>query len=248
MLADPYSKKRPRNYTDDEFQAALALLTDDNKHDHKKRKPEYWSDSDNDDWPKYDHNNEHPYDPTLKLLTPNEQGDINNLQQPTKETTYKQQPPSKPLMPTGNVPATSREILDYAIAYRKDKPRARSIGGRKTKRKAKRTAKRKAKRTAKRKAKRPTKSGCSTNTAKRPTKSGCSTNTAKRKKGGSGKEQIPITKDGLYLLPKTGPKNHIVEVEDPTAEQGHINNMAKVRGTGTTPVYDPKTGLFIQKK
>ena len=70
MLADPYSKKRPRNYTDDEFQAALALLIDDNEHDHKKRKPEYWSDSDNDDWPKYDHNNEHPYDPTLNLLTP----------------------------------------------------------------------------------------------------------------------------------------------------------------------------------
>jgi hypothetical protein len=153
MLADPYSKKRPRNYTDDEFQAALALLTDDNEHNHKKRKPEYWSDSDNDDWPKYDHNNEHPYDPTLKLLTPNEQGDINNLQQPTKET-HKQQPPSKPLRPTGNVPATSMERLDYAIAYRKNKPRARSIGGRKTKRHAKRTAKRRAKRRAKRTAKR----------------------------------------------------------------------------------------------
>ena len=226
MLADPYSKKRPRNYTDDEFQAALALLANDNEHDNKKRKPEYWTDSDNDDWPKYDHNNEHPYDPTLKLLTPNEQGDINNPQQTTKETP-KPLPPSNPLKSAGNVPITNMERLDYAIAYRKDKPRARSIGGRKTKRKTKRTAKR---------------------TAKRPTKSGCSTNTAKRKKGGSGKEKIPITKDGLYLLPGTGPNDHVVKVEDPTAEQGHINNMAKVRGPGTTPVYDPETGLFIQKK
>jgi hypothetical protein len=240
MLADPYSKKRPRNYTDDEFQAALALLIDDNEHGHKKRKPEYWSDSDNDDWPKYDHNNEHPYDPTLKLLTPNEQAHIDNLQQPTKETSKQQQPLSKPLRSAGNVPATNMERLNYAIASRKNKPRAYSIGGRKTKRKPKR----------------PTKSGCSTNktkraakraakrTAKRPTKSGCSTNTAKRKKGGSGKEKIPITKDGLYLLPGTGPNDHVVKVEDPTAPQGHINNMAKVRGTGTTPVYHPETGLF----
>ena len=58
------------------------------------------------------------------------------------------------------------------------------------------------------------------------------------------KEKIPITKDGLYLFPGTGHNDHVVKVEDPTAEQGHINNMAKVRGTGTTPVYDPQTGLF----
>ena len=230
MLADPHSKKRSRNtneYTEEEFQAALALLTDKNEHDNKKRKPEYWSDED--DWPKYDHNNEHPYDPTLKLLTPNEQGDINNLQQPPKET-LKQQSPSKPLRPTGNVHATNMERLDYAIAYRKKKPRARSIGGRKTKRSAKRKTKRKLKRKTKCKTKRKTK------------------RTAKRKKGGSGKDKIPITKDGLYLIPGTGNHNdHIVEVEDPAAEQGDINNVAKIRGTGTTPVYDPKTGLFIQK-
>jgi len=236
MLADPHSKKRPRNtneYTEEEFQAALALLTDDNEHDNKKRKPEYWSDSDNDDWPKYDHNNEHPYDPTLKLLTPNEQGEINNLQQPPKET-LKQQSPSKPLRPSGNVPATNMERLDYAIAYRKNKPRARSIGGRKTKRKTKHKTKRKTKRKLNRKTK------CKT---KRKTK-----RTAKRKKGGSGKEKIPITKDGMYLLPGTGNHNdHIVEVEDPAAEQGHLNNMAKLRGTGPTPVYDPETGLFIQQ-
>ena len=236
MLADPHSKKRPRNtneYTEEEFQAALALLTDNNEHDNKKRKPEYWSDSDNDDWPKYDHNNEHPYDPTLKLLTPNEQGNIINLQQPTNET-LKQQSPSKPLKPTGNIHATNMERLDYAIAYRKNKPRARSIGGRKTKRKTKRKLKRKTKSKTKSKTK------CKT---KRKTK-----RTTKRKKGGSGKEKIPITKDGLYLIPGTGkPNHHIVEVEDPTAEQGHLNNAAKIKGPGPTPVYDPESGLFIQK-
>lgn len=214
MLADPHSKQIPsdkNNYTEDEFQAALALLTD-NTDDNKRKQPEYWSDSDNDDWPKYDHKNEHPYDPTAEV--PDEKRKVINLQQP----------PSKRSRPSGNVPATNMQRLDYAIASRKNKPRGWSLGGRKTKRKTKRTTKR---------------------TTKRLAKAGCYTNRTKRKKGGSGKEKIPITKDGLHFLPGTGkPNAHIVEVEDPTAEQGHINNMAKVRGTGPPPVYNPKTGLF----
>ena len=61
----------------------------------------------------------------------------------------------------------------------------------------------------------------------------------------TGKEKIPITKDGLYLISGTGkPNDHIVEVEDPTAEQGHLNNAAKIKGPGPTPTYNPKTGLF----
>ena len=225
MLADPHSKQIPtdkNNYTEDEFQEALALLTDDNTPDNNKRKQtKYWSDSDNDDWPKYDHNNEHPYDPTIKVQT--EQRNVINLQQPATETN-KQQPPLKRLRPSGNVPATNMERLDYAIAYRKNKPRGWSLGGRKTKRRTKRKTKRKTKRLA---------------------KAGCSTNRTKRKKGGSGKEKIPITKDGMHFLPGTGkPNDPIVEVEDPAAQQGHINNMAKVRGTGPTPIYNPKTGQF----
>jgi hypothetical protein len=250
MLADPHSKQIPtdkNNYTEDEFQAALALLADDSN---KRKQPEYWSDSDNDDWPKYDDDNEHPYDPTAEV--PAEKRKVINLQQ-TANKTNKQQPPSKRSRPSGNVPATNMQRLDYAIASRKYKPRGVSLGGRKTKRRtkhlAKRTTKRRTKRLAKRTTKRTTKrlakAGCYTNRTKRLAKAGCYTNRTKRKKGGSGKEKIPITKDGLHFLPGTGkPNDHIVEVEDPTAQQGHIDNMAKVRGTGPPPVYNPKTGLF----
>ena len=227
MLADPHSKQIPadkNNYTEDEFQAALALLTD-NTDDNKRKQPEYWSDSDNDDWPKYDHKNEHPYDPTAEI--PAVKRNVINLQQ-TANKTNKQQPPLKRLRPSGNVPATNMQRLDYAIASRKNKPRGWSLGGRKTKRKTKRRTKRTTKRTTKRLA-----------------KAGCYTNRTKRKKGGSGKEKIPITKDGLHFIPGTGkPNDHIVEVEDPAAQQGHIDNIAKVRGTGPPPVYNPKTGLF----
>jgi len=240
MLADPHSKQIPadkNNYTEDEFQAALALLTD-NTDDNKRKQPEYWSDSDNDDWPKYDHKNEHPYDPTAEI--PAVKRNVINLQQ-TANKTNKQQPPLKRLRPSGNVPATNMQRLDYAIASRKNKPRGWSLGGRKTKRKTKRRTKRTTKRTTKRLAK----AGCYTNRTKRLAKAGCYTNRTKRKKGGSGKEKIPITKDGLHFIPGTGkPNDHIVEVEDPAAQQGHIDNIAKVRGTGPPPVYNPKTGLF----
>ena len=135
MLADPHSKQMPtdkNNYTEDEFHAALALLTDDNDNDNennnrKRKQPVYWSDSDNDDWPREDYKNKYPYDPTAEI--PAEKRNVINLHQTTKETN-KQQPSLKRLKPSGNVPATNMERLDYAIASRKNKPRAYSIGGR----------------------------------------------------------------------------------------------------------------------
>ena len=88
MLADPHSKQMPtdkNNYTEDDFHAALALLTDDNENNNRKRKqPEYWSDSDNDDWPREDYKNKCPYDPTAEI--PAEKRTVINLHQTTKET------------------------------------------------------------------------------------------------------------------------------------------------------------------
>ena len=126
--------------------------------------------------------------------------------------------------------------LALALMKRPSSPETGWHGGaRKSKRRRKRSANRRTKRRTKRSAKR---------SAKRSRK-----RTVKRlSKGGSGKK-VPITKDGLYVIPGVrNSNNHIVDVEDPTAEQGHLDNMAKVRGDGSTPIYDPKTGLFIQKK
>ena len=88
MLADPHSKQIPNdknNYTEDEFQAVLALLADDDAPDNKRKQPEYWSDSDNDDWPKYDHKNKYPYDPTAEI--PAEKRNVINLQQTANKQT-----------------------------------------------------------------------------------------------------------------------------------------------------------------
>jgi hypothetical protein len=265
MLADPHSKQIPadkNNYTEDEFQAALALLAHDNKK--KRKQKEYWSDSDNDDWPKYDDKNEYPYDPTAEV--PAEKRKVINLQQPPNETN-KQQPPSKRSRPTGNAPATSMERLDYAIASRKNKPRGWSLGGRKTKR------------LAKRKTKRLAKAGCYTNKTKRLAKAGCYTNKTKRlakrktrrynKRGGVKQQKSTAVKktnnqikkhkpvriygNDLYVQPATGNDYpYIVEVEDPNAPEGdNFAHMARLVGrdeNAITPTLNPDTGIFETPK
>jgi hypothetical protein len=267
MLADPNSRRRPRDineYTGNELDAALALLTVDNADNKKKRKQkEYWSDSDNDDWPKYDDDNEHPYDPTIKV--PTEQRNVINLQQTANET--KKQPPSKRSRPTGNAPATSMERLDYAIASRKNKPRGWSLGGRKTKR------------LAKRKTKRLAKAGCYTNKTKRLAKAGCYTNKTKRlakrktrrynKRGGVKQQKSTAVKktnnqikkhkpvriygNDLYVQPATGNDYpYIVEVEDLNAPEGdNFAHMARLVGRdedAITPTLNPDTGIFETPK
>ena len=246
MLADPHSKQIPadkNNYTEDELQAALALLTDNNN---KRKQKEYWSDSDNDDWPKYDHKNEHPYDPTIKV--PTEQRNVINLQQTANET--KKQPPSNRFRPSGNVPATSMERLDYAIASRKNKPRGWSLGGRKTKRKTKRLAK----------------AGCYTNKTKRKTKRKTrrynkrggvkqQKSTAVKKTNNQIKKHKPVRIYGndLYVQPATGNDYpYIVEVEDPNAPEGdNFAHMARLVGRdedAITPTLNPVTGMFETPK
>ena len=234
MLIDPHSKQislspDKNNYTEDEFHETLKLLIDNNNTTNiktKKRKqtePEYWSDSDNDDWPKYDHKNEYPYDPTIKV--PAEQRNVINLEETAKKTN-KQQRQSKRVKLVGNVPVTPMERLNYAIAFKKSKPRAHSIGGRKTKRKTKDKTKSKTKRNK----------GGSGNK---------STNKRTNKRTNKDTNKLYITKDGMYLLPGTRKLNHyVVEVEDPNAEEGSLNNMAKIRGPNPTPVYNPNTGVF----
>lgn len=234
MLIDPHSKQislspDKNNYTEDEFHETLKLLIDNNNTTNiktKKRKqtePEYWTDSDNDDWPKYDHKNEYPYDPTIKV--PAEQRNVINLEETAKKTN-KQQRQSKRVKLVGNVPVTPMERLNYAIAFKKSKPRAHSIGGRKTKRKTKDKTKSKTKRNK----------GGSGNK---------STNKRTNKRTNKDTNKLYITKDGMYLLPGTRKLNHyVVEVEDPNAEEGSLNNMAKIRGPNPTPVYNPNTGVF----
>ena len=246
MLADPNSRRRPSDineYTEDELDAALALLADNKK---KRKQPEYWSDSDNDDWPKYDHKNEHPYDPTIKV--PTEQRNVINLQQTANET--KKQPPSKRSRPTGNAPATSMERLDYAIASRKNKPRGWSLGGRKTKRLAK--------------------AGCYTNKTKRTTKRLAKRKTRRYNKRGGVKQQkstgvkktnnqikkhkpVLIYGNDLYVQPATGNDYpYIVEVEDPNAPEGdNLAHMARLVGRdedAITPTLNPDTGIFETPK
>ena len=243
MLADPHSKQIPNdknNYTEDEFQAALALLADNTDDNNKRKQPEYWSDSDNDDWPKYDHKNEHPYDPTAEV--PAEKRKVINLQQPIKETT-KQQPPSKRSRPSGNVPATNMQRLDYAIASRKNKLRGVSLGGRKTKRKTKRTTKRKTKRTTKRLAKRKTRRYNKRGGVKqqKPTAVKKTNNQIKKHK------PVRIYGNDLYVQPTPG-EEYIVEVEDPNAPPGdNFALMARLVGrdeNAITPVYNPESGQF----
>ena len=149
MLPGPSSKKRRicNKYTETEFEDVLALLADN------KNKEDYWSDSENDDWPKEDKDNKYHYDPTIEV--PTEPRNVINLQQP-EEDTNKQQPPRpiKRSRPSGNVIVTPIEQLNYAISsvtnkLRCRKPRSRSLGGstrksipkRKTKRKTKRNTK-----------------------------------------------------------------------------------------------------------
>jgi hypothetical protein len=236
MLIDPHSKQislspDKNNYTEDEFHETLKLLIDNNNTTNiktKKRKqtePEYWTDSDNDDWPKYDHKNEYPYDPTIKVPAEQRQRNVINLEETAKKTN-KQQRQSKRVKLVGNVPVTPMERLNYAIAFKKSKPRAHSIGGRKTKRKTKDKTKSKTKRNK----------GGSGNK---------STNKRTNKRTNKDTNKLYITKDGMYLLPGTRKLNHyVVEVEDPNAEEGSLNNMAKIRGPNPTPVYNPNTGVF----
>ena len=129
--------------------------------------------------------------------------------------------------------------LALALMKRPSSPETGWHGGaRKSKRRRKRSANHRTKRRRKRSAKR---------SAKRRRKRGAKRTVKRLSKGGSGKK-VPITK-GLYVIPGVrNSNNHIVEVEDRTAPQGDLNNMAIVRGDGPTPIYDPKTGLFIQKK
>lgn len=227
MLADPQSKKRPRDaneYNEDEFHAALALLTQNNEHDNKKRKQkEYWSDSENDDWPKYDDNNEHPFVRATGTT------DI-NVQEPVKKQ-IKPQPTSKQVRPSGNVPATSMERLDYAIASRKNKPRGWSIGGRKRSQRKRSQRKRTGKRRT-RKTKRKTR--------RRKTKH-------TRKRGGSNKNKKQLSLDvvpNLYV-PKDNQNEY--KVEDPNAPPGTLGNMAQIRGrhpNTRTPTFNPIKGKF----
>jgi len=255
MLADPHSNPIPNdknNYTEDEFQAALALLADDDAPDNKRKQPEYWSDSDNDDWPKYDHKNKYPYDPTAEI--PAEKRNVINLQQ-TANKTNKQQPPLKRLRPSGNVPATNMQRLDYAIASRKkNKPRGWSLGGRKTKRRTKRRTKRKTKRNAKRNTKRKAKT-------RRYNKRGGVTE--KKSKGVTKTNNSMINKykppppvrisgnenDGSALYVQPTPRGkYIVEVENPNATTDYnFDHMAKLVGpdeNAITPVYNHNSGLF----
>jgi hypothetical protein len=232
MLADPHSKKRPRDineYTGNELDAALALLTVDNADNKKKRKqPEYWSDSDNDDWPKYDHKNEHPYDPTIKV--PTEQRNVINLQQTANET--KKQPTSNRLRPSGNVPVTSMERLDHAIASRKNKPRGWSIGGRKRsqrKRSVKQSGKRRPRKTKRK-------------TRRRKNKR------TRKQRGSSGKpsnNQLSLGVVPNLYVPKDSQNQY--KVEDKNAPSGTLGNMAQIRGrhpNTRTPTLNTVTGKF----
>ena len=229
MLADPYSKKRPRDvneYNEAEIDAVLALLADDNTDNKKKRKIEYWSDSDNDDWPKYDHNNEHPFVRTEERTTGTTD---TNVQEPVKKQ-IKPQPTSKQVRPSGNVPATSMERLDYAIASRKNKPRGWSIGGRK------RTGKRRTRKTKRKTRRRKTKR----KTRRRKTK-------RTRKRGGSNKNKKQLSLDlvpNLYV-PKDSQNEY--KVEDPNAPPGTLGNMAQIRARHPnirTPTFNPVKGIF----
>lgn len=254
MLADPYSNPihtDKNNYTEDELHEAIALLTDNNTDGNRKRKrkqTEYWSDSDNDDWPKEDYKNKYPYDPTAEI--PAVKRNVINLQQTAKETT-KQQSSLKRSKPSGNVPATSMERLDYAIASRKNKPRGWSLGGRKTKRRTKRKTKRRTKRRTKRTAKtrRYNKRG-GVKENKNKSKGVTKTNNSMINKYKSPPVRISGNEnDGndLYVQPTPG-EEYIVEVEDPNAPPGNnFAHMAKIVGrdeNAITPVYQPKSGLF----
>ena len=167
----------------------------------------------------------------------------------------------KRLIPSGNVPATNMQRLDYAIAsIKKDKLRERreSIGGRKTKRNTKRKTKRKTKRRTKRKTKRKTKRNAKT---RRYNKRGGVTE--KKSKGVTKTNNSMINKykppppvrisgnenDGSALYVQPTPRGkYIVEVENPNAPTDYnVDHMAKLVGpdeNAITPVYNHNSGLF----
>ena len=129
--------------------------------------------------------------------------------------------------PSGNVPATSMERLDYAIASRKNKPRGWSIGGRK--RSVKQTGKR---RTRKRKRK----------TRRRKNKR------TRKQRGSSAKpsqKQLSLGVVPNLYIPKDSQNQY--KVEDKNAPPGTLGNIAQIRGrhpNTRTPTFNTVTGKF----